>query len=375
MSRQEISDNLIFEMLRGSQAYGTNTPESDNDYGGICMPSLDVLVGIKTFEQDDKGWFEDGEEVDKTVYGFNKAIELMLNNNPNMLDYLCGPERCILHITDAWERVRDIKDSFISLQTKHSFHGYAMQQLSRMETHRAYLLNPVNEPDRKDFDLGAEPIFPQSQLEVIANISTSYVDELDRDDFYNDMAFLLDRDGSQIFKEYIPIDYYERAIRLFKVRQKEFLRMISSIDKVFLNEKYINVAQNELKFMAAYENWKRYNSWKKNRNESRQKLEAKCGYDSKHAMHLLRLLRMSVEILEGKGILVDRTGIDADELLNIRLGNVPYDHVMQLSKDLKDRATELYKTSTLPVKPDSDVVNNLRRELLSEHTESLLKAR
>jgi uncharacterized protein len=375
MTKDEINGNLIFEMLRGSHAYGTTVPDSDRDYGGICMPSKKVLFGIEKFEQDDTNWFEpDGEEVDKTVYGFNKSIELMLNNNPNMLDYLFGAERCILHITPAWEAVRDIRDSFISLQTKHSFHGYGMQQLSRMETHRSYLLNPVARPNRIDFDLGPDIAFPKSQLEAIASISTNYVDPDDRDDFYRDMSFLLDRDGTQIFKDYIPIAHYQRAISLFKVRQKEFLAMISSIDSVFLNEKYVGLAQKELKYLAAKENWKRYQSWEKNRNEKRQVLERKCGFDSKHGMHLTRLLRMSVEILEGKGVLVDRTDIDAEELVDMRNGLYKYDEVLQMSKDLSKRASELYETSTLPLLPDSKTVNELRYKLLEEHTLNIMKA-
>ncbi|AEZ66297.1 hypothetical protein phiTE_131 [Pectobacterium phage phiTE] len=36
----------------------------------------------------------------------------------------------------------------------------------------------------------------------------------------------------------------------------------------------------------------------KNRNAARHELEEKFGYDTKHAMHLVRLLRMSQEILE-----------------------------------------------------------------------------
>ena len=58
------------------------------------------------------------------------------------------------------------------------------------------------------------------------------------------------------------------------------------------------VAVTEKRFAAAMQEWEQYESWKKNRNPDRAAMEAKFGYDAKHASHLIRLLRMATEILE-----------------------------------------------------------------------------
>ena len=63
-------------------------------------------------------------------------------------------------------------------------------------------------------------------------------------------------------------------------------------------------------------------------NVKRPELVEKHGYDTKHAMHLWRLLRMCAEILETGRVLVRRP--DADELLAIRDGAWRYDAIIAL---------------------------------------------
>ena len=55
---------------------------------------------------------------------------------------------------------------------------------------------------------------------------------------------------------------------------------------------------SENAFRAAVKHHRAYKAWRKNRNPKRAALEEKYGYDTKHAMHLCRLLKMGCEILE-----------------------------------------------------------------------------
>ena len=43
--------------------------------------------------------------------------------------------------------------------------------------------------------------------------------------------------------------------------------------------------------------YNQYNEWLRNRQAERAELERKFGYDCKHGMHLMRLLRMGKEVL------------------------------------------------------------------------------
>ncbi len=87
-------------------------------------------------------------------------------------------------------------------------------------------------------------------------------------------------------------------------------------------------------------------------------LEEKYGYDTKHAMHLVRLLRMGVEALRTGEVIVKRP--DADELLAIRDGAWSYDEIVEYATDMDHHVRDvLYKTTNLRKKPDIKFAANL----------------
>src|SRR6185436_7068494 len=75
-------------------------------------------------------------------------------------------------------------------------------------------------------------------------------------------------------------------------------------------------------FDASLKAWQHFVTWRAERNPQRAELETRYGYDTKHAMHLIRLLRMGEEVLSGKGVIVRRP--DAADLRAIREGAWTY---------------------------------------------------
>ncbi len=114
-------------------------------------------------------------------------------------------------------------------------------------------------------------------------------------------------------------------------------------------------------YKRAKENHTNYWKWKNNRNEKRSELEEDHGYDTKHASHLVRLLRMGEEALTGKGIIVKRP--DAKDLLDIRAGLWDYDDLVKWA-DEKDKYIrgKLYENSKLPKKPDIKLASKVLME-------------
>lgn len=97
--------------------------------------------------------------------------------------------------------------------------------------------------------------------------------------------------------------------------------------------------------------WKDYWNWKKNRNEKRSELEEHFGFDTKHASHCIRLMKMGVEALETGQIIVKRP--DAQELLDIRNGKWTYEQVIESAEYLDNKIrNELYHTTFLPKYPN-----------------------
>jgi hypothetical protein len=108
---------------------------------------------------------------------------------------------------------------------------------------------------------------------------------------------------------------------------------------------------NRAEYEDAKVRWEQYWEWKKNRNEKRSVLEEQFGYDTKHAMHLVRLLRMGVEALSEGRLYVRRP--DAAELLEVRNGKWTYEQVVEYAEMMDKKVREeLYPKTSLPKKPN-----------------------
>jgi hypothetical protein len=106
----------------------------------------------------------------------------------------------------------------------------------------------------------------------------------------------------------------------------------------------------EKKYRAAMKHWESYQTWKSQRNPARAELERRHGYDTKHAMHLIRLMHMGLEVLQQGELLVRRP--DAEELKAIRDGALSYDEVLAQATELQRRMEEAARESPLPTDVD-----------------------
>ena len=79
-------------------------------------------------------------------------------------------------------------------------------------------------------------------------------------------------------------------------------------------------------------------------------------------MHCFRLLSMCIEVAEGKGIIIDRTNIDRDFLMDVRNRRYTYDELMEKLLDLKARMDKAISESNIKESIDVEFVNNLLLE-------------
>ncbi len=143
-----LASNIQYEVIHGSQAYGTNVDNSDLDIYGWCIPprafvfpygSISHIYGFgtppATFEQFQQQHVETDEtNYDMSIYSIVKFISLCMDNNPNMLDALFVPRDCILHITPIGEMVRDKRREFLHKGSYHKFKNYALSQIQKMQS-------------------------------------------------------------------------------------------------------------------------------------------------------------------------------------------------------------------------------------------------
>ena len=89
--KHELPDNMTWLKNRtilltrtGSHAYGTNTPESDEDYRGVCVPPPEYYLGLKSINEYNTSGGKNfttnkAGDVDVTVTHINKFVRDALN--------------------------------------------------------------------------------------------------------------------------------------------------------------------------------------------------------------------------------------------------------------------------------------------------------
>ena len=81
---------LLYEYVRGSQAYGLALPTSDEDTGGVFLMKNEDVLGVSTNKVEQVN----DERNDTVWYEIGKYLELLAKSNPNMLESLFVPEHC-----------------------------------------------------------------------------------------------------------------------------------------------------------------------------------------------------------------------------------------------------------------------------------------
>lgn len=119
------------------------------------------------------------------------------------------------------------------------------------------------------------------------------------------------------------------------------------------------VSYNQTGYRKHCIDYKNYTQWVANRNPERYKENQGKQFDRKNVAHAVRLMHMGLEIAQGKGFNVDRTNIDRDFIMNIRLGNTSYDEIIEYLDSKKSEMEEAMEKSTLPENIDVDFVNDL----------------
>jgi predicted nucleotidyltransferase len=146
-----MPSNCHYLTIMGSVAYGVSSDTSDMDLYGFAIPKKDVvfphLAGYipgfgdqpEMFAQWQKHGVVDehalagkGRTYDFTIFNIVKFFDLLINNNPNIIDSIYTPQECVLHMTHVGNLVREHKDIFLHKGCYPKFKGYAYSQLHKM---------------------------------------------------------------------------------------------------------------------------------------------------------------------------------------------------------------------------------------------------
>lgn len=316
-----LEDRIILKVYKGSCSYGTNHDNSDVDIGGICIPPNQYLYGYYSFEQyESKNYIhfpsykETGQPADAVIYGLHKFVKLAFDCNPNIIETLFTDPIHILYCSRLGNMLLENRKLFLTKKAKFTFGGYAFTQMKR-------LTNKLPMEETKSRQLKLEQ--KENHLKVRAIKIQHRLTQL----------FLLESLNHEDIKEIWELRNENDTInrRLAAIGEER-----AEIDRLMGGGNH-------------------------NHHGSHAGLIEQYGYDVKHAMHLIRLLHMGLEILTEGECRVLRP--DNNYLLAICYGEYTLDQIQQEAEKLFRLLDEAYANSKLCDTPDVDKVNQLLMDI------------
>ena len=307
-TEKRLGNRIILLGLGGSYAYGTCNENSDIDFRGITLNMPSDLIGLTEFEQ-----YEDAN-TDTVIYSFNKIVRLLLDCNPNTCEILGLDEDQYLIKSKLGQELLDHKGIFLSKRAAKSFGGYAGAQLRRLQNAIARDSMPQTEKEQHIL---------RSVRNALEDFERRY-SSFDR----GSIRLYIDRsENPELETEiYMDADYRHMPLRDYESMWAAMHSVVKDYDKI----------------------------GKRNRKKDDNHL-------NKHAMHLIRLFMMAVDILE-KGEINTNRRHDLDLLMKIRSGGFRKEdgtfdsEFYDILADFEERRQTATRESVLPDNPDMEKV-------------------
>lgn len=342
LSRIREPELLLFDVVSGSHAYGTQTPLSDTDRRGLFIAPDSFHAGMETIEQvsDIKN--------DEVYYELTRFFQLLEKNNPGALEILHSPADCIRYKHPAFGRIDP--SVFLSKLCEKSFSGYAEMQIKKARGLNKKIVNP--QPEQRKHLREFCHI-----LEAQGSISLN--------------TWLANRGIAEENCGLVAVNHAPSTYALFHEKEADFKGIFSPkgdaalvCSSVPLEAKPIAWLNCNIDaFKAHCRAHREYWQWVAERNEERYRTNTAHGldYDTKNIMHTFRLLDMALEIAREGVVRVRRP--NAKWLLEIREGKFSYDQVLELSEDKLAQIKAAFADSPLPEEPDRERIQELLREV------------
>lgn len=307
-TNEHLGKHVILLGLAGSYSYGTNNENSDIDVRGVTLNQKSDLIGMTEFEQ-----YVD-EHTDTTIYAFNKMITLLLSCNPNTLELLGLNQEHYLYLNELGKELISNTRLFLSKRAIQSFGGYADAQLRRLQNALARDSYPQSEKEQHIFNSVKNAMYDfKKRYEKFENGALRiYTDKSKHPDF-----------DTEIF---IDADLKHYPLRDYKNIWNEMNNIVKDYDKI----------------------------GKRNKKKDDNHL-------NKHAMHLVRLFMMAIDILE-KGQVNTYRKAEHELLLSIRRGDYQKedgtfrDEFYEIVSDYEKKLDYAAIHTELPDEPDMKCV-------------------
>lgn len=362
--------NLIYKVKSGSHAYGTNLATSDDDFSGIFIPPVEYYFGLQSFDM-----LSDQSEDDHNYYSLRKYATLAVANNPNVLEVLFTDPSDVLLATVAGQALHQSRHLFLSQKCKQTFIGYAKAQLFRIKRHTTWIAQELQDMGKlwvlvKGCQVTRQWVAWRFGENMVTRVENQFKsDEKFNEEYIGQASHLLSVAKNFWVYGTMGKTQDDNAVEHFK---DSALACPAQNDPKFFRETPNGKVYMKHLYDEAKKKRDQYVTWMAERNPDRHKNELEFGYDTKHAMHLVRLLRAGYEVLTTGDLHVRRS--DAAELLDIRAGRWSYDQVIEHADEMVEQINLLPSSACKvpevpPVREIDNLIVRITRAHLAGHGE------
>lgn len=312
-----LGKNIFYLTLGGSRSYGTNLPDSDYDLRGGYIENVRSIFAL----EEQKEEYVD-INTDTVLYGLRKLVKLLDSCNPNVIEILGTRDEDIVYIDDVGKVLRDNRHKFLSKRAFYTFSGYATQQLRRLQNALARdKYSPV-----------------EKEAHILKSVK---VDILTSGKPFN--AYMLDKGQANMNDSRFDIS----------------LDILPSNNDEFEQEIFIGGTMSHLPLREYIKlNSKLANTIKNYGILTQRNKKKDDNHLNKHAMHLVRLYFMGIDILRECEIVTYREK-EHDLLMSIRHGEIGFDKVFEMQEKLEKEMDKAMSESKLPERADMESINDI----------------
>jgi predicted nucleotidyltransferase len=367
------SNSIIFEVVAGSQAYGTQTPTSDIDIRGIFRLSKDAYMSLVPPIQE-----VSNDSQDIKYYELRKFLDLAKDCNPNIVELFWTPEDCIRIKTPVMDKLLANRSLFISKRAYHTFSGYAFAQIQKAKGKNKFVNNPKpkERPKHEDFCF----VIPINDRRLGPNgfaLDFTYFDsKLETQMQTTPMRPIPIKSLSFDLSKYhcARLEQTEHIYRLYYYGEEskgvfrgDEMLTPESIPLEHERERFVGfLIYNQDLYEKEKRDWKAYWDWMEHRNEARwvDQEKGKLNYDQKNMMHCCRLLLSGKNILTNGEPIVRFTGDELLFLKGVRKGEFTYEFLMEMIENEMKELETLAEKSTLPWGVNIKQIDDLYKALV-----------